>query len=406
MESKLQVEAARALAKFTLDKETFEHSSRLADRVSIQMGAYHHRVAVAWLHDVLEDADLGEGWLRDFHIFTDEVVRSVCAITRWPATSYEEYLRYVKQDTDATYVKAYDMEDNLYGRPSKPPISLRERYEKGLRALGRGDLVLYCRTCKLYGCRCEGVEEPYYLIADGPCATCPEEGATIQNCQCMRDAAGVRAVCAPPDNVCGACPACTTEGCATNTQRATESRSSRAPNQTPLDLLLDPAYHPTSGRDTEADRRAAADICKDCGCAPGGPMCRNVCGEPQTCFDDMPITPTNWGHAVVAGMTLGGLKRERTLEVKLMASRTNCDVLTDEVNRLREELERERDLVLGYRRVYCELCASRCPRAARARSKTCTCENVDRTLAGCPVHPRAGSSSGAPPTASPTGRCG
>ncbi|MFZ4854512.1 HD domain-containing protein [Enterococcus entomosocium] len=68
-------------------------------------------LAVAFLHDILEDTDVSEKEL--FEIFPDEVVYAVKAITKDSKNiSYDEYLKKVKENEMARIVKLADLKHN------------------------------------------------------------------------------------------------------------------------------------------------------------------------------------------------------------------------------------------------------------------------------------------------------
>lgn len=68
-------------------------------------------LAVAFLHDILEDTDLCEKEL--FEIFPDEVIYAVKSITKdSKCISYDEYLQKVKENEMARIVKLADLKHN------------------------------------------------------------------------------------------------------------------------------------------------------------------------------------------------------------------------------------------------------------------------------------------------------
>lgn len=74
-------------------------------------------IAVAWLHDVLEDTDVTEEQLRK--TFPTDVVDAVVAITRRPGESYEDYLRSLRMNPLALIVKLADIASNSSPRRLK-----------------------------------------------------------------------------------------------------------------------------------------------------------------------------------------------------------------------------------------------------------------------------------------------
>ncbi|MBF0015502.1 hypothetical protein HAX42_14965 [Enterococcus casseliflavus] len=68
-------------------------------------------MAVAFLHDILEDTDVSEKEL--FEIFPDEMVYAVKAITKNSKyISYDDYLKKVKENELARTVKLADLKHN------------------------------------------------------------------------------------------------------------------------------------------------------------------------------------------------------------------------------------------------------------------------------------------------------
>jgi len=84
--------------------------------------------AVAWLHDVLEDTTFTQQDLIPLN-FPVEVVEAVKVLTRTKDVPYEEYLKHVKRNTIARYVKIADMLHNLC---DKPTDSQKEKYKQGI----------------------------------------------------------------------------------------------------------------------------------------------------------------------------------------------------------------------------------------------------------------------------------
>lgn len=74
-------------------------------------------IAVAWLHDVLEDTDVTEEQLRK--TFPTDVVDAVVALTRRPGESYEDYLRSLRMNPLALVVKLADIASNSSPRRLK-----------------------------------------------------------------------------------------------------------------------------------------------------------------------------------------------------------------------------------------------------------------------------------------------
>lgn len=74
-------------------------------------------VAVAWLHDVLEDTGLTFATLQQFRL-PAVVLDAVEALTRAPIEDYDLYIQRVLKNPIATCVKWCDMQDNLSDAPT------------------------------------------------------------------------------------------------------------------------------------------------------------------------------------------------------------------------------------------------------------------------------------------------
>lgn len=91
-------------------------------------------VAVAWLHDVLEDTKVTEEELREQ--FPASVVDAVVALTRKPHEPTEDYLTRITHNDLAPLVKVADMLDNVKRLPDlalkdpKTAERLRKKYTK------------------------------------------------------------------------------------------------------------------------------------------------------------------------------------------------------------------------------------------------------------------------------------
>ena len=107
------------------------HPHRVAIRVK---RAGPEAVAVAWLHDVLEDtpttpADLAEAGIPG------EVIEAVKAITKDRTRPYAEYLDQVIANPIAWLVKIADIKDNMDDQPTKDNVT---KYEYALQRLYAG----------------------------------------------------------------------------------------------------------------------------------------------------------------------------------------------------------------------------------------------------------------------------
>lgn len=101
------------------------HCERVAHTVR-ELG--HGARAVGFLHDVLEDTELGLTPL--LRIFGHEIAGDVATVTRLPAETYAEYIEKVVGGSDvAVAVKLADIRDNLIGlRSIDVDGALADRY--------------------------------------------------------------------------------------------------------------------------------------------------------------------------------------------------------------------------------------------------------------------------------------
>lgn len=87
-----------------------EHPARVAALVAVELGAQHPAVAVAWLHDVVEDTDVSLVEIRQ--AFGQQIAAGVDAMTRRGAEEPEAYYARVRADELALAVKRADIADN------------------------------------------------------------------------------------------------------------------------------------------------------------------------------------------------------------------------------------------------------------------------------------------------------
>lgn len=88
-----------------------DHPARVAASVAAEVGARHAAVAVAWLHDVVEDTDVTLDELR--RAFGEVIADAVDAITRRSGEGAEAYYARVRANELALIVKRFDIADNL-----------------------------------------------------------------------------------------------------------------------------------------------------------------------------------------------------------------------------------------------------------------------------------------------------
>jgi hypothetical protein len=139
-----EVEKAKMVATWAHRNQTdmagrpyIEHCERVARAVSGNDVA----VAVAWLHDVVEDTDLTYTDLEKLG-FSYPVLAGVAAITQLPGEPLEEYWGRVRENGHAKLVKTRgDIPDNLDERrldflPEKIQVKLRDKYARAVNFLG------------------------------------------------------------------------------------------------------------------------------------------------------------------------------------------------------------------------------------------------------------------------------
>ncbi|MGP9587215.1 HD domain-containing protein [Micrococcaceae sp. AOP34-BR2-30] len=102
------------------------HPERVAAKTRAQGGS-PEAVAAAWLHDVIEDADITAAELRDAGIPVP-VIEAVEAVTKHSEESLEDYCARVRANPLALRVKLADLEDNTDPhRTALLPIESRQR---------------------------------------------------------------------------------------------------------------------------------------------------------------------------------------------------------------------------------------------------------------------------------------
>lgn len=95
-------------------------------------------IAVAWLHDSVEDTDITPHDLQEAG-FPSSVIEAVEAMTHSPNQSYEEYIQAVKKNSIARKVKIVDISHNMdlgrLPRVAEVDLTRRKQYEKALETL-------------------------------------------------------------------------------------------------------------------------------------------------------------------------------------------------------------------------------------------------------------------------------
>ncbi len=90
-------------------------------------------LAVAWLHDVLEDTETSLTDLEDH--FGDEVGYQVLILSKDAPSSYDVYLRLIKKERVATLVKMADTLSNLEASILSGEMKRINKYSKQLALL-------------------------------------------------------------------------------------------------------------------------------------------------------------------------------------------------------------------------------------------------------------------------------
>ena len=87
------------------------HLDSVAVRVDLA-GGDDEQLAIAWLHDILEDTDCTVETMQQNGL-SARVISAVIALTKVQGESYEEYISKVRDNPDALFVKKMDTLDNL-----------------------------------------------------------------------------------------------------------------------------------------------------------------------------------------------------------------------------------------------------------------------------------------------------
>lgn len=93
---------------------------------------------VAYLHDVIEDTEVTLEELERMG-FPDRIVNSIRILTKTEEISYEDYLKAVKEDSNARCVKMADIRHNMdisrIAEPTAQDFARIEKYKKALAFL-------------------------------------------------------------------------------------------------------------------------------------------------------------------------------------------------------------------------------------------------------------------------------
>lgn len=118
------------------------HPQRIAERVGDEVGIDHPAVAVAWLHDVLEDTDVTMADLRVGGL-DDAQATALEALTHHHAETREAYIERIRQNEIALIVKRADIADNsdpgrLARLAPETAARLQAKYARDLAQLASG----------------------------------------------------------------------------------------------------------------------------------------------------------------------------------------------------------------------------------------------------------------------------
>lgn len=105
-----------------------EHPKRVASMLATRGSTL---VAIAWLHDVLEDTAITAQDLLQQGIRQD-IIDSVIRLTKDPSLTYEQNIDRICGDPNAELVKIADHLDNLSDSPSRKQVA---RYTNSLKKL-------------------------------------------------------------------------------------------------------------------------------------------------------------------------------------------------------------------------------------------------------------------------------
>jgi len=79
----------------------------------LMMQCYNNETRiVAVLHDVIEDSDYDMNYLKYMCEFSDEILNALDCLTHRKGEDYFDYIKRVKQNSTATYVKKLDLQHN------------------------------------------------------------------------------------------------------------------------------------------------------------------------------------------------------------------------------------------------------------------------------------------------------
>lgn len=128
--------------RYQYDLEGLSHSFH-AIGVARKVGKHHNAIAIALLHDVLEDTIISYRELR--LEFGSKVAEGVLTLTREDNESWNDYInKIIKSDDKMLYrIKIADIEDNISRMPKEKKIGMYiEAHRKLCKKLNRESKLL------------------------------------------------------------------------------------------------------------------------------------------------------------------------------------------------------------------------------------------------------------------------
>ena len=88
------------------------HCIRVMNKVMVRCPNDEELASAAVLHDVVEDTAWTLDKLMQTGFFTARVITTVGLCTHDPAVPYDDYIKFISTNRDATIIKLSDLEDN------------------------------------------------------------------------------------------------------------------------------------------------------------------------------------------------------------------------------------------------------------------------------------------------------
>lgn len=112
--------------------------NNVGNRIKPDHEKFHIYVAVAWLHDTIEDT---EAYYEEVeHLFGSEIADAVQLLTKQVGVSYEDYLRAIIQNEVAREVKICDTMANLVESFLSGNTRGMNKYPRQLEILVKGEI--------------------------------------------------------------------------------------------------------------------------------------------------------------------------------------------------------------------------------------------------------------------------